>query len=72
MKEFNEFSKEDQKLICEAMWMNNDTALNALKGNVVDHSTEFKSCIQNMSNDAKTHLITLLEKSLPEEYRRKL
>jgi hypothetical protein len=69
MKEFSTFSKEDQRLICEAMLLNNDAALNALNGNFVNNATEFKACIQNMSYDAKMYMIELLEKSLPEEYR---
>lgn len=69
MKEFATFSKEDQRLICEAMRINNDAALSALKGNYVDNSAEFKACLQNMSDDAKVYMIELLEQSLPEEYR---
>ena len=37
MKQFTEFSKEDQNLIREAMRINNDTVLNALDGKIVDN-----------------------------------
>jgi len=68
MKQFSEFSKEDQRLICEAMRINNDTMLNALDGKIVDNSDEFEACINNMSKDAKLFLIEILKGSLPEEY----
>ena len=69
MKEFTEFSKEDQKLICEAMCINNEMLLFPMCGKVPPTSKEFEKCIQNMSFEATEFLIEELKKALPEEYR---
>jgi len=69
MKQFTEFTQEDQKLICEAMRINNEGALSAMQGIYIDNSEEFKNVIQNMGKEAKEYMIEILKSSLPEEYR---
>jgi len=68
MKEFAEFSKEDQKLICAAMGINNAMVLNPMIGKVPPSREAFVSCIQNMSFEAKEFLIEELKKGIPDEY----
>jgi len=69
MKQFNELSKDDQRLICEVMRLQNEAALSALDGFRVDNSEEIESNFKNMSYDAKLHTIEILKNSLPEQYR---
>ncbi len=69
MKEFTEFSKEDQRLICEAMCINNEMALNPMIGKVPPTQEDFVNCIKNMSFEATEFLIEELKKWLPAEYR---
>jgi len=69
MKEFSEFEKEDQRLICEAMRINNELVLNPMIGKVPPTHGDFMRCIENMSFEAKEFLIEELKKGLPEEYR---
>jgi len=69
MKQFNELSKDDQRLICEVMRLQNEAALSALDGCRVDNSEEIESNFKNMSYDAKLHTIEILKNSLPEQYR---
>lgn len=69
MKEFTTFSKEDQRLICEVRRLQNEAAISALTGKIVDNSAEFEACVKNMSYEARLYMIELLENSLPEEYR---
>jgi len=69
MKEFREFSKEDQKLICEALQINNEMMLFPMFGKKAPSQDEFVSKIENMSYEAKEYLAETLKNSLPEEYR---
>ena len=69
MKDFSKFSKEDQKLICEALLSHNNAVISSMKGNYINNSEEFTNYIRNMSADAKEFMIETLKNSLPEEYR---
>ena len=65
MKEFSELSKEDQKLICEAMSIHNEVMSSIIKGVYVNKDEELKNKCKNMSNDAKEYMIEILTQHLP-------
>lgn len=69
MKEFNELSKEDQKLICEAMKLHSEAMQNIIDGIHIDNSEEFRSKLETMSSDAREHMIEFLKGYLPKEYK---
>jgi hypothetical protein len=69
MTQFTEFSKEDQRMICEAMSINNEMMLNPMIGEVPPTSEDFRNCIKNMSMEATEYRIEELKKGLPEKYR---
>ena len=68
MKEFSQFSKEDQKLICEALSLHNEAITKAMKGDFIDNSEAFSKCTQNMTYEAKEYMIEILKRSLPKEH----
>lgn len=69
MKQFSEFSKEDQKLICEALQINNGMRLASILHTKAPTQEQFVDCLCNMSYEAKEYLADTLKNSLPKEYR---
>lgn len=69
MKEFNQFSKEDQKSICEALLIHNEMVLFPRIGRKAPSQDEFVSKLENMSCEALAFLAETLENALPEKYR---
>lgn len=59
MKQFNELSKDDQRLICEVMRLRNEAALSIINGRWIDNSGEIDYNIRSMSG--MTEMYNLIE-----------
>jgi len=69
MKQFGELSKEDQRLICEAMQIHNEMILPNKSAPTYE---QFQEKLDSMSGDALRYLAVEIIKTLPEEYKSKL